>query len=242
MLSALATVAVPAGAQQRPEPGIVSVVTDAPDSADRARAAAEGADGLRLVVSLSERRLWLRDGPIELFSAPVAVGKGTTLEHDGQRWDFATPRGRREVLDKAQNPIWVPPDWHYVELAREKGFALVRLERSEAVPLQDGSRVIVRGEGVGRLHPDGTFEVVPPGEEVVFGDTLFIPPLGTANRRISGELGRYKLDLGNGYLIHGTPHKKSIGTASTHGCIRLHGKDLAYLYAHVGVGTPVYIY
>ena len=40
----------------------------------------------------------------------------------------------------------------------------------------------------------------------------------------------------------GTPYKKSIGMAATHGCIRLNDEDIEWLYDHVPVGTKVYIY
>jgi lipoprotein-anchoring transpeptidase ErfK/SrfK len=84
--------------------------------------------------------------------------------------------------------------------------------------------------------------VLPPGEEIVFDGTLYVPPFGTANRRIPGELGRYKLDLGDGYLIHGTPDQSSVGTAATHGCLRLREADLRFVYERVPTGTAVYIY
>jgi lipoprotein-anchoring transpeptidase ErfK/SrfK len=69
-----------------------------------------------------------------------------------------------------------------------------------------------------------------------------MPPHGTANRRIEGELGAYKLDLGEGYMLHGTPHQGSLGRAATHGCIRLSDEDIEYLFKNVPVGTRVYLY
>jgi lipoprotein-anchoring transpeptidase ErfK/SrfK len=126
-----------------------------------------------------------------------------------------------------------------VELARDRGFDL---QRGGEVPLRDGSQLVVRGETVVLRRQDGRFEVLPPGEEVVLDRTLYVPSFGTANRRIPGELGRYKLDLGDGYLIHGTPDPSSVGTAATHGCLRLREADLRFIYEHVPVGTPVYIY
>ena len=68
------------------------------------------------------------------------------------------------------------------------------------------------------------------------------PPLGTKNRRVPDILGAYALDLGNGYLLHGTPFKETIGAAATHGCIRLRDEDIQWLYDFVPVGTKVYIY
>lgn len=43
-------------------------------------------------------------------------------------------------------------------------------------------------------------------------------------------------------MLHGTPHKASIGQAATHGCIRLDDDAITYLYRNVPVGTPVYIF
>ncbi len=41
--------------------------------------------------------------------------------------------------------------------------------------------------------------------------------------------------------IHGTPIASSIGTAASHGCIRMHISDAEYLYDQIDVGTPVKI-
>ena len=71
---------------------------------------------------------------------------------------------------------------------------------------------------------------------------MYIPPFVTQNRKVEGELGRYALDLGDGYLIHGTADPKSIGRAVTHGCIRLGDDDIEWLYRNVPRGTTVHIY
>jgi len=42
-----------------------------------------------------------------------------------------------------------------------------------------------------------------------------------------------------GYGIHGTNEPKSIGKASSHGCIRMARKDLEEMYAMVTVGDTV---
>lgn len=206
------------------------------------RAAAARASGRRIVVSVADRRLWWMNGRDTLFAAPIAVGTGETLRHRGRAWRFATPRGVRRVIRKEANPVWTPPDWHYVELARDSGWSLVRLDAGPGVMLADSTRLMVRGDRVGRVLRDGTFDPVPADEEVIFGLTLYMPPIGTANRRIAGELGPYKLELGDGYMLHGTPHQDSIGQAATHGCIRLSDEAITHLYRNVPVGTLVYIY
>lgn len=208
----------------------------------RILAEAERARGLRLIVSLADRTVWLKQGTTVLHAAPVAVGKAVVMEYEGKEWNFSTPRGRRTIISRERNPVWIPPDWHYVELALKLGLQLEFLDRGQKMPLGDGSSVAVRGNRIGRLLADGSFQPVPVGEEAVFNDTLFAPPPETVNRRMPGELGKYKLDMGDGYYLHGTPYQDSIGSEVTHGCIRLREADLELLYRRVPVGTPVYIY
>ncbi|HEU4975799.1 MAG TPA: L,D-transpeptidase [Baekduia sp.] len=45
----------------------------------------------------------------------------------------------------------------------------------------------------------------------------------------------------NGVGIHGTGEDASIGSAASHGCIRMHVSDVVDLYPRVPVGTPVLI-
>jgi lipoprotein-anchoring transpeptidase ErfK/SrfK len=208
----------------------------------RARAAAERATGRRIVISLYERRIWLLDGADTLLSAPAGVGRGVVTYPDGRTRDFSTPRGVRRVLARDTAPVWVPPEWHYAETARREDRKLATLRRGEEMRLSDGTRLVVRGREVGRVLADGTFEAAEPGAILVFDNTIFIPPLGTESRTVRGALGAFRLDLGDGYLIHGTPEKDSIGISSTHGCIRMDDDALAELYARAPVGTAVYIY
>jgi hypothetical protein len=241
---------VPAFAQQATAPvrtaspasRAVPAARPAPARVVSVREAAGRASGLRIVVSVADRRLWWMNGRDTLYAAPIAVGTGQTLRHRGRAWRFETPRGVRRVLRKAADPVWTPPEWHYAELARDSGWSLVRLDPGPGVMLADSTRLVVRGDRVGRVLRDGTFDPVPADEEVIFGLTLYMPPIGTVNRRIAGELGPYKLELGDGYMLHGTPHKDSIGQAATHGCIRLSDEAITYLYRNVPIGTPVYIY
>jgi lipoprotein-anchoring transpeptidase ErfK/SrfK len=138
--------------------------------------------------------------------------------------------------------VWIPPEWHYAEVAEEHGLKLAVMKAGQTV-LANGDRLDVRNSQVGVVDgATGEFALLPTDEEVIFDETLFIPPVGTLNRRIEGELGRHMLDTGNGFLLHGTPHKASIGTAATHGCIRLRDDDIRWLYDMIPVGTHVYIY
>jgi lipoprotein-anchoring transpeptidase ErfK/SrfK len=209
---------------------------------EKAKALADRATELRVVVSMFDRELYVLDGSDTLMVAPVAVAVDTTLSYNGKSWKFETPRGKRRVLSKEANPVWTPPVWHYAEVASRQGLRLAYLERGRTVPLSDGRKLGIRGDRVGTFDAAGDFTALPADEEIVFDGTVFVPPTGTANRRIEGELGKYKLSLGEGYLLHGTPHTASIGTAATHGCVRLLDEDIEWLYDQVPVGTPVYIY
>lgn len=73
-------------------------------------------------------------------------------------------------------------------------------------------------------------------------DGLPIPPPGDASRYEKGTLGKYKLVLGDGYMIHGTIYKRFMGQNVTHGCIRLLDDDLEVVYKTMEVGSKVYIY
>src|SRR6476661_5481208 len=206
------------------------------------RRKAEQAKEYRIVVSLFDRHLWVLNGDDTLRSAPAAVAMDSTLAFAGHVWKFDTPRGKRTVLGKSENPLWIPPDWHYAEVAKENHLALARLPLKGSVKIANGRKLQVRNEQVGIIVPDSGWEALPLDEEVVFDDTLYMPPLGTKNRRIYGELGSYRLDMGDGYLIHGTPEESTVGDAVTHGCVRLKEDDISWLYANVPNGTSVYIY
>jgi hypothetical protein len=191
------------------------------DSIDwvRARRTAAASSGFRVIVSLFDRHLWAVMGNDTLLSAPIAVASGLTLEYGSRSWTFRTPRGRHTVIRKQTDPVWLPPDWHYVETAVPRGLKVERLTTGEFRVISDGRKIVVRDSVVGLLMPNGDFAELPTDEHIVFDDILFIPPIATKNRRIEGELGMYALDLGDGYMLHGTPDTESIGDAVTHGCI-----------------------
>lgn len=208
----------------------------------RTRTAADRDRRLRIVISLADRQLWALIGADTLLSAPVAVSSDASLEYGGKTWRFETPRGVRTVRAKRENPVWVPPDWHYAEVAREHALGIKPMKAGKTV-LSDGRWLEVRDRVVGIVDmTSGGFTPLPTGEEIVFDDTLFIPPLGTVNRRIEGELGLFALDTGNGILLHGTPHTETIGSAATHGCIRLHDDAIRWLHEMIPIGARIYIY
>ena len=200
--------------------------------------------GMHIVVSNAQRSIWLVDGQDTILSGRAAVGRTESAEFGGRRYDFTTPTGQRRVLKKERDPLWTPPDWHYLEKAELRGLELVRLERGRKYELGDGTHLEIRGDHVGRTNRFGNWWPFTAGTEIIFDRTLYMPPFGTEQRRVPGALGRFKLDLGDGYLIHGTNsyNAESVGQAVSHGCVRLDDDLLEDLYSRVEVGTPVYIF
>lgn len=145
--------------------------------------------GTYVVVDTFANRLRVhRDGEV-VRAAVCSTGTGRILRdpRGGRLWVFATPTGERRVRRKEADPVWVKPDWAFVE----------------------------------------------EGEE---------PPRDPRRRRDEVSLGDYGLYLGDGYIIHGTLFESLLGRPATHGCIRLGGEDLQWVYGEVPVGAPVYLY
>lgn len=220
------------------------------DSLERALAASPEVapkDQPYIVVSIEDHRLWYRQGDSVLFTTQVATGSGKVLENaagGAQHWRFETPRGRLIVQSKEQEPVWVPPDWHFVELARKRGLGIRNLNRGESIPTSDGATITVEGNDVVKRFPDG--RSVPleaaEGKEIVANGNIVIPPYGTNQRKYKGVLGSFRLNLGDGYALHGTDQPSSIGRSVSHGCVRLRNEDIETLYRMVPERTPVYIY
>ena len=246
---ALLLSAAPAAAQAPLEVGLVTRTLGEPSTPPDARgrailAAADRAGGTKILVSTEDRWLWLVSGRDTLMSVPVAIGMGREFVYEGKRFWFETPRSQRKVLAKQAEPRWNVPEWHYMERAKEYGYELVRLTKETKYELEDGTFLLTVGRNVGRLNQHGNFWAFPPGMEIMFDGKVFVPPVGTEQRSVPDALGPYKLDTGDGYLIHGTNifNEESIGDAVSHGCVRLTNADLERLYPLVPVGTRVFIF
>lgn len=246
---ALPLSAAPASAQAPLEIGLVARTLAKPSTPPDARgrdilAAAGRAGGTKILVSTEDRWLWLVSGRDTLMSVPVAIGMGREFVYEGKRFWFETPRSQRRVLAKQADPRWNVPEWHYMERAKDYGYDLVRLTKETKYELEDGTFLLTIDKNVGRLNQHGNFWAFPPGMEIMFDRTVFVPPVGTEQRSVPDALGPFKLDTGDGYLIHGTNifNEESIGDAVSHGCVRLTNADLERLYPLVPVGTRVFIF
>ena len=105
--------------------GLALVLLGAAPAAGQASATPGGADYLHppldpgepyVVIRLDENRLYLMDGRHAVWSAPVATGTGFRLDAGGARgWTFDTPRGVFRVQRRERDPVWIRPDWSYIE-------------------------------------------------------------------------------------------------------------------------------
>lgn len=71
---------------------------------------------------------------------------------------------------------------------------------------------------------------------------LPIPSANADSRFEYGVLGDYAMEIGDGYMIHGTIWKRFLGMPVTHGCVRLNDEDLKVIYKTLDFGSKVYIY
>ncbi len=122
-LALLATVAASTDARAQDGPASVSGFLEAPLDPGEPY----------VVIRLSQNRLFLVDGRAVVWSAPVATGTGFRLEGVGDAWDFDTPRGLFRVERKEKDPVWIMPDWAFVERGQPVPPADSPLRRQEGM-------------------------------------------------------------------------------------------------------------
>ena len=148
------------------------------------------------------------------------------------------PRGAYLVVDRANNRIFL-----------RKGDSLV----VEALA-STGSGVELReSSGEGRSWtfetPGGRFPVLGIRTDPVWTkpDWAFVEasepiPTRLSERREYGTLGEYALDLGDGYMIHGTLYERLLGRSVTHGCVRVGRDALREIARNARSGMQVFIF
>jgi len=70
-----------------------------------------------LVIDTAANRVTLRQGETVVRDMLASCGSGNVLEDpaSGRRWVFDTPRGQFRVKSKVTNPLWIKPDWAFLE-------------------------------------------------------------------------------------------------------------------------------
>lgn len=148
------------------------------------------------------------------------------------------PRRPYIVIDRYNNRLWL-----------RRGSEI----KLEAVVSTGSGTILKESGGAQRTWtfdtPPGRFEVLSERRNPVWTkpDWAFLeegqdPPKSLAERREEGSLGEWALDLGDGYMIHGTLYERLLGRNITHGCVRVGRSDLRVVAGTANPGTPVYIY
>lgn len=85
-----------------------------------------------------------RDGEL-LREALCSTGSGTVLAdpESGREWVFDTPLGERRVERKAKDPVWVKPDWAFIE----EGFQPPKSARERVDDFSLGDYGLYLGDG-----------------------------------------------------------------------------------------------
>ena len=69
-----------------------------------------------LVVDTENNRFTMRQGNHILLRAKAGTGSRQFVKEDtGRNWYFESPKGSLTVLGRERNPVWIRPDWSYVE-------------------------------------------------------------------------------------------------------------------------------
>jgi lipoprotein-anchoring transpeptidase ErfK/SrfK len=148
------------------------------------------------------------------------------------------PRRTYIVIDRYNNRLWL-----------RKGSEI----KLEAVVSTGSGTILKESGGKERTWtfdtPPGRFEVLSERKNPIWTkpDWAFLeegqePPESYSERREKGSLGEWALDLGDGYMIHGTLYERLLGRNITHGCVRVGRDDLRVVAEAAVPGTQVFIF
>lgn len=72
--------------------------------------------GTYIIINTTQNKFVLRNRKIVLREGVCSTGSYIQLEsHDGKSWVFKTPKGMFRILGKIVDPVWIKPDWAFVE-------------------------------------------------------------------------------------------------------------------------------
>lgn len=74
-------------------------------------------NGLYIVIDTAGNRVFLKRGEETLKDMLASCGSGNVLEDPvgGRTWVFDTPRGDFRIQKKVTKPVWIKPDWAFLE-------------------------------------------------------------------------------------------------------------------------------
>lgn len=188
-------------------------------------------------------RLQLAIGHLGIFAAALALGTASATA-------TVTVPNAAPTIEMISLPKPKLPDLAAPDLPAEIEEHPLRLE----IRLSQRRVVLYRGDTVFKTYPvavgrpgwetpTGSFKVMQK-----FKNPTWVHPLnGSVIPAGDPEnpLGRYWIgfwtDGKNWVGFHGTPNPQSVGTAASHGCIRMYNKDIEELFPLISLGTAVIV-
>jgi len=123
---------------------------------------------------------------------------------------------RTGVCSTGKDEILIYPDGTRKPFKTPKGMFAVQLKRRDPV----------------WTKPDWAF----------IEEGLKPPSARSSERYDEATLGAYALNIGDGYMLHGTLYQRFLGLPVTHGCVRLGDADLEVIFNTLDKGAKVFIY
>ena len=106
----------------------------------------EKKEEVSLLLDLSENLLLVKRGDHVIYTALAATGSGKVLHdprHPSRKWKFETPRGKFTIESKLKKPVWIRPDWAFIE----KGVAVPKDRGRRLLPNVLGDYALGFGDG-----------------------------------------------------------------------------------------------
>jgi L,D-transpeptidase YbiS len=108
-----------------------------------------------ILVDTARNHLFIKRRDQVMLDALASTGSGTILDKPGDsnnKWVFDTPRGEFYVQSKLVNPVWVKPDWAFIE----EGLTVPKSQLDRVEPGVLGEYALGFGKGYfihGTLYP-----------------------------------------------------------------------------------------
>ena len=177
----------------------------------------------------------------QAFDVPRWIRKPAKLQDITQPRQFARQEGslRVAVVDKSSFHLTL------YEVMGE------RVEKIMKTPVALGYDKCLPAEKGGQCYytPEGEFDIdfklfdpagiqwcVPPKMRGEFKEKL-----ARGENCWRGIMGRHALHFGNSLFLHGTSNPSSIGSKTTHGCVRLRNADIDIIYRLMDKGDKVVV-
>lgn len=120
-------------------------ILESKNAALRKKLAALAPKGVYVVIDTANNRVYLKKEGQTVREMIASCGSGNVLEDPvgGRKWTFETPRGEFQVRSKITNPIWIKPDWAFIE----EGEPIPERSSDRAKPGEMGDYALGLGRG-----------------------------------------------------------------------------------------------